>query len=131
MYKGECLHPGLAKMMCEIGHTQRICICDAGYPVPEGPETVHLGWKKGKPAWLDVCEMFKNNISIEKIVLAEEIKTQNPKMHERFKELFSGIDIEYIPHEQFKKDVHEVKGIVKTGEFSPYCNCILQAGVIF
>lgn len=68
---------------------------------------------------------------IEKIYIAKEFKERNKIMHDEFVKTFEGIEIEYISHEQLKKNSSSAKAIVKTGEFSPFCNCIFQSGVCF
>lgn len=131
MTKGECLHPELSKILTEIGHTQQLCITDAGFPVDSNPKLIALGWKKNNPRFLDVCKLIKELMVIEKIYIAKEFKERNKIMHDEYVKAFEGIEIEYISHEQFKKDSSNAKAIVKTGEFSPFCNCIFQSGVCF
>jgi D-ribose pyranase len=36
-----------------------------------------------------------------------------------------------MPHEAFKEKTHEAKGIIRTGEFTPYANVIFVSGVVF
>jgi D-ribose pyranase len=36
-----------------------------------------------------------------------------------------------MPHSEFKKLTKTVKFAIRTGEFSPYPNIILRAGVVF
>ena len=39
------------------------------------------------------------------------------------------MEVEMIPHTEFKKRSKRVKGIIRTGEFTPYSNIILISGV--
>ena len=39
--------------------------------------------------------------------------------------------ISLLSHEQFKAATRGARAIVRTGEFSPYANVILRAGVVF
>jgi D-ribose pyranase len=41
------------------------------------------------------------------------------------------MDIQEVSHEEFKRLTNNVKAVIRTGEVTPYANCILQAGVIF
>ena len=70
---------------------------------------------------------------IEKIVLAEEIKSRNPAVLEQIEKLFEGqtIDVEYVSHVELKAQTHHCKAVIRTGETTPYANIILQAGCIF
>lgn len=131
MFKGECLNPGLSKLMCELGHTDKICISDAGLPIPINTERIDLAWIKNNPRWLDVCKLMQNNLNIEKIYLAKEIVDNNKEALESFKKIFEGIEIIYIEHSQLKEELKNCKGVIRTGEFSSFSNCILQIGVNF
>lgn len=131
MFKGECLHPQLSRIMGETGHTDLLCVCDAGFPVPQNVERVDLGWREGEPPWLEVCMLIKSNMAIDKIYLAEEIKEKNPKMLQEFRDLFPNVGIEYIPHVKLKKKSQSCKAVIRTGEFSVYSNCIIEAGCNF
>ena len=72
-------------------------------------------------------------MKIEKIVLAEEIKTQNPTVLAQIEELFAGqnIEVAYVSHTELKAQTHDCKAVIRTGETTPYANVILQAGCIF
>lgn len=131
MYKGQCLHPQLLQVLGQMGHTDTLCVGDAGLPVPQGVERVDLAWKKGEPGWLDVCRLVRDELVVEKIYLAEEMKEQNPEMMKEFLELFSNVAVEYITHEELKCKTRDARAVIRTGECSSYCNCILVAGVDF
>lgn len=131
MYKGTCLHPQLARIMAETGHTDLLCVGDAGLPVPKETERVDLAWKQGEPAWLDVCRMLHDEMAIEKIYLAEEMKEKNPEMLAQFLEIFRGVPVAYITHAELKEASKTARAVIRTGEFSPFCNCLLVAGVNF
>jgi D-ribose pyranase len=70
-------------------------------------------------------------MKIEKVVLANEIETNNLATYQFMKEQFSNLSMEMVSHEQFKELTKKAKAIIRTGEGTPYANCILQAGVIF
>ena len=131
MYKGICLNPQLSRILGETGHTDRIGITDAGFPIPQEVERVDLAWKKGEPAWLDVCRMMTEEMAVEKIYLAEEMKEANPEILKEFCSLFPGIPVEFVSHCELKKMSRDTRAVVRTGEFSSFCNCILVAGVTF
>ena len=73
------------------------------------------------------------DMKIEKIVLAEEIKAQNPAVLTQIKKLFEGqnIEVAYVSHTELKTQTHDCKAVIRTGETTPYANIILQAGCIF
>jgi D-ribose pyranase len=41
------------------------------------------------------------------------------------------IEIEYIPHTEFKKETNNSRAVVRSGEIIPYANIILISGVDF
>ena len=79
------------------------------------------------------------NLVVEIAVLAEEIKTYNKRVHETLLNIIDAyskrrgqnMEIEYVPHEKFKSYLPSVKFVVRTGEYTPYSNIILVAGVPF
>lgn len=131
MYRGMCLNPQLSRILGETGHTDRICVTDAGFPIPQEVERVDLAWKKGDPGWLDVCRMLASELSVEKILLAEELRDENPEMLEAFTAIFAGVPLVFIPHAELKAESRDTRAVVRTGECSSFCNCILVAGVDF
>ena len=131
MLKGKCLHPQLARILAETGHTDTLCVTDAGFPIAAGPERVDLAWTKGKPGWLEVCELLREELCIQKIYLASDILESNPEQYEAFKALFEGIPIEFVGHCELKKMSRSARGVIRTGEFGSFCNCIFEAGVAF
>ncbi|HHY83407.1 MAG TPA: D-ribose pyranase [Clostridiales bacterium] len=131
MYKGECLNSQLLRIMGETGHTDLICVCDAGFPVPQNVEKVDLAWKPGKPGFIEVCRMLGDNMVLEKVYLAEEIKKKNQAVLQEFTDLFPNIELVFMSHEELKKLSKSCRAVVRTGEFSAYSNCIFAAGCAF
>lgn len=87
----------------------------------------------GEPTFMRTLEIVAADMKIEKIVLAEEIKSRNPAVLEQIEKLFEGqtIDVEYVSHVELKAQTHHCKAVIRTGETTPYANIILQAGCIF
>ena len=83
--------------------------------------------------FIRTLETVVGDMKVEKIVLAEEIKEQNKEVLKQIEELFEGqnIEVEYIPHTEFKNRTYDCKAIIRTGETTPYANIILQSGCIF
>lgn len=131
MLKGNCINPQLACVLANTGHTDYLAVVDAGFPVPLHVERVDLAWAEGKPGWLEVCELIKSQMVIEKIYLAEDIQTKSPGMCARFLEMFQGYDIEFIAHAQIKSWARDTRAVIRTGEYTSFSNCIFVAGVNF
>lgn len=132
MKKSGILNPALNKLITESGHTDFIVITDAGLPIPENVNTrIDLALKQGTPKFLELLDAVLSELIVEKIVLAEEIKTVSPGMHLEILKRFEGIHVEYIPHVEFKESTKKARGLVRSGEFTPYANVILIAGVAY
>ncbi|MCY9010377.1 D-ribose pyranase [Bacillus inaquosorum] len=131
MKKHGILNSHLAKLLADLGHTDKIVIADAGLPVPDGVLKIDLSLKPGLPAFQDTTAVLADEMVIEKVIAASEIKASNQENARFLENLFAEQKIEYLSHEEFKLLTKEAKAIIRTGEFTPYANCILQAGVLF
>ena len=82
---------------------------------------------------MDTLKVVCEDMKVEKIILAEEIKEQNPKVLGEIEELFKGsnIEVEYVSHVELKEKTKNCKAVIRTGETTPYANVILQSGCIF
>ncbi|MCM3354508.1 D-ribose pyranase [Bacillus halotolerans] len=125
------LNSHLAKLLADLGHTDKIVIADAGLPVPDEVLKIDLSLKPGFPAFRDVAAVLADEMAVEKVIVASEIKVSNPENASFIETLFSEEAVDCLPHEEFKELTKEAKAVIRTGEFTPYANCILQAGVLF
>ena len=55
----------------------------------------------------------------------------NPQVFDAIQELLDEVPIEQVSHEDFKRRTASAVAVVRTGEFTPYANIILIAGVVF
>ena len=65
------------------------------------------------------------------MTIAGEMETVSPQILKAVKELLGGCEMEFLPHAVFKEKTRTSQAVVRTGEFTPYANIILEAGVIF
>lgn len=131
MKKNGILNADISRVLSYMGHTDRICIGDCGLPIPETTERIDIALSFGNPTFIDTLKEVVKDMKVEKIILAEEIKTKNPKQLEAILELFNGIEVEYVEHVELKYLSGECKAVIRTGETTPYSNIILQSGCIF
>ena len=127
------LNSDISRVLSYMGHTDCICIGDCGLSIPDETERIDLAVKFGVPTFMDVLKEVGNDMKIEKIVLAEEIKEHNPQVLAEIKEYFKGqdVEVEYVSHVGLKQMTRECKAVIRTGETTPYANIILQSGCIF
>lgn len=133
MKKQGILNSDISRVLSYMGHTDCIAIGDCGLPIPDEVERIDLALEFGVPSFMDVLRVVTKDMKVEKIVLAEEIKEQNPKVLGEIKELFAGQELEivFVSHTELKKQTKECKAVIRTGETTPYANIILQSGCIF
>jgi len=134
MKKGGILHPLLAQAVASLGHGDLLVVADAGLPIPQGPLRIDLAYAPGKPPFLDVVRAILHEVQIEGVVLAQEMKEKSSELHHKLAQILErsiASEAIYVPHERFKELTAEAKAVVRTGEFTPYANVILRAGVVF
>ncbi|WP_375090793.1 D-ribose pyranase [Peribacillus sp. RS7] len=124
------INSSIAKVLVDLGHTDYIVVADAGLPVPSGVCKIDLALTPGTPSFQDVVRAVHEDMVVEKVIAATEVKDKNPEQHQYLEQQF-GEGIEYVSHEDFKRLTSNAKAIIRTGETTPYSNCILQSGVFF
>lgn len=131
MKKNGILNSEISKVLADMGHTDQILIGDCGLPVPENVKKIDLALDFDVPSFNQVLQIMLKEMEVEKAFLAEEIKENNPQQLNVIENHLPEIELEFMSHEELKKQSHTVKAIIRTGEASPYSNIILQSGVIF
>ncbi|HEX3020941.1 MAG TPA: D-ribose pyranase [Lachnospiraceae bacterium] len=135
MKKSGILNSDISRVLSYMGHTDTICIGDCGLPIPEETERIDLTVRFGTPSFMEVLNTVAEDMVFERVILAEEIKTQNPAILAQIQELIdkrnAKIEIEFVSHAQLKERTKECKAVLRTGETTPYANIILEAGCIF
>lgn len=124
------LNSDISKVLSDLGHTDTIVIGDAGLPAPAGVPKIDLALKPGTLSFQEVVSAVSEDMVVEKVLLASEIKELNPEQHDFMQAQFDQ-EMEYISHERLKELTANAKAFIRTGEITPYSNCILQAGVFF
>ena len=135
MKKSGILNSDITRVLSYMGHTDTIAVGDCGRPVTEETERIDLALREGQPSFMDVLETVSADMNIEKIVLAEEIRADNPVVLERILALCEKLpkqcQVEYISHEELKLQLKTCRAVIRTGEATPYSNIILQSGCRF
>ena len=133
MKKQGILNSDISRVLSYMGHTDTICIGDCGLPIPDEVERIDLALAFGEPAFMRTLEIVAGDMKVEKIVLSEEIKEQNPDVLSKVEAFFAGqdVEVEFVSHAELKERTHDCKAVIRTGETTPYANIILQSGCIF
>lgn len=131
MKKKGIINAQLAGFIAGLGHMELFVIGDAGLPIPPGVPIVDLALCGGIPTFEQVLSAVMDETVVEYYYLAEEIVEKNQRLLSFIKEELPGTDNKMIPHAEFKEMTKSVKFAIRTGEFTPYPNIILRAGVAF
>lgn len=131
MKKRGILHAELSRCIAALGHKDLFMIGDAGMPIPPGVEVIDLAVTAGVPSFTSVLDAVLEEAEVEGGYLAEEIRTENEELHAYILGKLDKVPFAYMPHEELKKLSAKAKFAIRTGEFSPYPNLILRAGVVF
>lgn len=123
------IHPQLLRVLAELGHTDTIVVADAGLPIPPGVERVDLALTRGVPGFVETVEAIAAELTAEALTMAEEARTASPRVVEAVKRLFPGVPVRFVPHAELKQMSRAARAVVRTGEFTPYANVIVQSGV--
>lgn len=133
MKKNGILNSDISRVLSYMGHTDCIAVGDCGLPIPDETERIDLALMFGVPTFMQTLKVVSEDMKIEKVILAEEIKDKNPKVLKEIEELFEGqeIEFEFVSHTELKEKTKGCKAVIRTGETTPYANIILQSGCIF
>lgn len=144
MLKGipSILSPELLKVLCEMGHSDRIVIGDGNFPA----ETIGKNSKvirmdgHGVPEILDaILKVFPLDSYVEKPFLLMEVmpgdKVETPiwKTYAEIESKYEPRGEEAIGHIErfaFYEEAKKAYAVIATGETALYANIILQKGVV-
>lgn len=111
------------------GHGDLLMVVDAGFACPDHVEVIDIALSEGVPSVLEVLAELRKAYSVEKIVMATETRAHNPTHFRAVSRAFGkGVEVEAIAHAEFKQRSHDVKTIIRTGDFTAWGNVMLVSG---
>ncbi|TDD81266.1 D-ribose pyranase [Actinomadura darangshiensis] len=125
------LNGQLARVISELGHTDLLAVTDAGLPVPAGVERVDLAVRENLPRFLDLLDAVLAEVAVEGVLMSAEIKEHSPDMLAEIEARFPDVAVRFVPHTEFKRATGGARAAVRSGEFTPYANVLLTAGVVY
>jgi D-ribose pyranase len=131
MKKRGFLSAPVAELIALMGHTDRLVVCDAGFPEPPDVPRIDLAITRNLPSLPDVLRVLLDDLAVEHFIVAEELREVRPQRYAEIVELLPGVPHELIPHADFKRAAREARAVIRTGDFVPYSNIMLVAGVVF
>lgn len=144
MLKGipQILSPELLKVLCEMGHGDRIVIADGNFPSESmGKNSIVIRYDgHGVPAVLDgILKVMALDTYVEHPVNLMEVVNGDPvetPIWDTYKEIIQSHDsrgttvIEQVERFQFYEESKKAYAIIATSEKAIYANIILQKGVV-
>lgn len=136
------LSPELLKVLCEMGHSDRIVIADGNFPAESmGKNAIVIRADgHGVPELLDaILQLFPLDTYVEKPVsLMQVMKGDNAEtpIWDTYKEIVAKYDdrgndaIGEIERFAFYEQAKTAYAIIATGETAIYANIMLQKGVV-
>ena len=130
MKKGGILNPAICSLLAELGQTDELLIVDAAYPLPTDGHVIDLTLTAGIPRLLDVIRAVAEELVIESIAVPAEFREYSPRLFQEMVKILGDIDVDEVPFHEFKEQSLDVKGIIRTAEFSSYANVRIVAGSV-
>ena len=144
MFKGipKILSPELLKVLCEMGHSDRIVIADGNFPAESmGKDAIVIRCDgHGVPELLDaILQVIPLDTYVEKPMNLMEVMPGDPvktPIWDTYKEIVAKHDergaacVGNIERFQFYEEAKKAYAIIATGESAVYANVMLQKGVV-
>ena len=131
MKKTKVINSDISRVIAQMGHFDKLSIGDAGMPVPKATEKIDLAVDKGIPSFMDVLNNVLEELEVQKVYLAEEIKENNPQILAQITDCLPDTPVEFIPHSDMKAELNNCHAFIRTGEMTPYANILLESNVVF
>lgn len=128
---GGLLHAHLSGAVARLGHGDGVVVADAGLPVGVDPSFVDLALTPGVVSFLQVVTALRTELQVERIVVATEMIERDPERVASLQDLWPDASLQTVSHEELKRLAASASTFVRTGEYTPFSNVILYAGVPF
>lgn len=123
------LHPELAAIVRNMGHTDMIVISDMGFPMPDLQYRLDLAVKPGVPTVPDLLDAISTDFSWDRMIIAAEAHRAVPDRVDALRAAYPSAELEDVEsHVQFKHLAALCKAGVRTGDPTPFGNVILVCG---
>lgn len=130
MRTGRTLHPQLAAALASLGHTDIVLVTDAGFPIPPSALRIDLGYCPGQVDVLAILRHLRQEIFVEEVHFAPEIRDCHPKLYKEIQEIYTGAGAQFLSatHEKLCSEyAFKAKVVIRSGSFNPWANFALIA----
>ena len=128
MKRNGIINAPISTVIAHLEHTDMLTVADAGLPTPATTQRIDLALKPGVPGFLETLEVVLIEMFVEKAYVSEDILVKSPHIYTGIQKLLGEVQIETLPHLEFKILTGSTKAIIRTAEFTPFANVILVAG---
>ena len=111
MKKTKLINSEISYTISKMGHTDSLTIGDCGLPIPENVSRIDLALKYGVPTFLETLDTILEELCVEEIIIASEIKEKNEIIYKEILKRFENIKINEVSHEEFKNLKKERKEV--------------------
>lgn len=125
MKKTGIINARLMKALTGLGHTDRMVICDAGFPTPVGVPLIDLALICGVPGFLQTLRVVLNELVVEEYGIFAAMEEKNPEFYAAITNILHRQTAEKYDFTEFVAQSHTAKFILRTGELAPCSNIIL------
>jgi len=126
------LHHELSEAIAKSAHHDTFVIGDAGLPVPDGVQLIDLALVEGQPSFMTTLKAVLKELHVEEAIIDTEMAEVSPHKEEELQATIRDqFPVKAVPHAELQEMAKDAKVVIRTGEFTPYCNIILVAGVLF
>ena len=144
MLKGipKILSPELLKVLCEMGHSDRIVIADGNFPsesIGKNSKVIRMDGHGTSEVLEAILKLFPLDTYVEKPVSLMQVMPGDPvetPIWDEYKAIIAKHDergaetVGEIERFEFYRQTKECYAIIATGEKALYANIMLQKGVI-
>lgn len=129
MKKTGILHAQLMGELTKMRHTDKIMICDVGFPVPDGKTLVDVSLVAGVPAIEQVFKAICNEILIESLTFPEGFSKVHSDFYQELQSRFQNHKFVELTSTEFFQRAYDadVKLFVRTGDVRPCGNILLSS----
>ncbi len=115
--------------LTKVRHQEKIMICDAGFPVPDGKTLVDVSLVEGLPTVEQVLKAVCSEILIEALHFPEVFTALRPEVYEMIKSRFVNQKLEVVPNHDWAAfaATPDVRLYIRTGDVLPCSNLILTS----
>ena len=131
MKKSGILNREINSFISTLGHKDYLTVTDTGLPLPSNVPIADMCLTLGTPTIEEVLKALAEDIVVEGIIIAEEVKTESPEQVGIYEKIFPGVPISYLPDLEFIDETAKSRGVIRTGGLAHYSSVILIAGITY